>query len=56
MLCENKTFLNIFAQGIIQEGGEGVVLRRPYSGYIHGRSSSLVKFKVVGGVGLVESE
>lgn len=31
---------------VVRDGGEGIVLRRPRSRYIHGRSSDLLKIKV----------
>lgn len=31
---------------IINDGGEGVILRKPQSEYYHGRSFQLLKFKV----------
>lgn len=31
---------------IIKDGGEGIVLRRPRSAYVQGRSELLVKLKV----------
>lgn len=34
------------AEQILEEGGEGVILRRPYSLYENGRSRALYKFKV----------
>ena len=33
-------------QQVIEGGGEGVILRRPHSLYLPGRSSHLIKFKV----------
>lgn len=32
---------------ILKENGEGIVLRKPFSDYEHGRSSSLFKLKVI---------
>lgn len=32
---------------MIQEGGEGVILQSPDSPYLHGRSSFLIKLKVL---------
>lgn len=34
-------------RSVINEGGEGVILRKPHSLYEHGRSTSLLKFKVL---------
>ena len=34
-------------QQVLKDGGEGVVLRQPGSVYIHGRSDSLFKLKVM---------
>lgn len=31
---------------IIEEGGEGVILRKPFSPYEQGRSENLIKIKV----------
>jgi DNA ligase-1 len=44
--CTGQTHLNEYMQNILQEGGEGVMLRRPQSLYEPGRSKSLYKFKV----------
>jgi ATP-dependent DNA ligase len=32
---------------VITYGGEGIILRKPLSLYEHGRSNSLVKYKVI---------
>jgi hypothetical protein len=50
-LKQNKEFLSgldmaTFMNRIVECKGEGVVLRQPYVKYEHGRSVSLVKFKV----------
>jgi ATP-dependent DNA ligase len=34
-------------QHIVEGGGEGVILRKPNSIYLPGRSTSLFKFKVI---------
>jgi ATP-dependent DNA ligase len=46
MLCEDKVPLKKMLEQLIEEGGEGVILRKPYSLYIPGRSDSLIKLKV----------
>ena len=46
MWCETKKHLTTATQSIIDSAGEGVVLRKPFSEYIPGRSNLLVKFKV----------
>ncbi len=45
-LCKSKDQLSVNLQRIIADGGEGVFLRQPKSEYSHGRSLSLLKFKV----------
>ena len=35
-----------YANMVIETGGEGVILRKPNSSYEHGKSRSLLKFKV----------
>ena len=35
-----------YANFILKKGGEGVMLRRPNSLYEHGKSRSLLKYKV----------
>lgn len=46
VLCKSSTHLNQFTAGIIDETGEGVILRKRASLYEHGRSPNLVKLKV----------
>lgn len=38
--------LNTLVQSVISEGGEGVILGKLASPYIHGRTVALVKLKV----------
>lgn len=47
------TDMHIFASAIIESGGEGVMLRNPTSVYKHGKSLSLLKYKVCLFVGFV---
>lgn len=44
--CKKRSFLMFAAQDIMDDGGEGVILRLPKSKYIPGRSKMLFKFKV----------
>lgn len=44
--CMNYNNLMKYAKEIIEHGGEGVILRKPKSLYEHGRTNSLIKFKV----------
>lgn len=46
MLCQSNAHQILFVQAVIDDGGEGVILRRLYSLYENGRSTSLVKLKV----------
>jgi ATP-dependent DNA ligase len=43
---ESEAFVMETLQSIAGQGGEGLILRKPQSLYISGRSDSLVKFKV----------
>eukprot|EP00026_Physarum_polycephalum_P001397 Phypoly_transcript_01398.p1 GENE.Phypoly_transcript_01398~~Phypoly_transcript_01398.p1 ORF type:complete len:808 (+),score=111.44 Phypoly_transcript_01398:465-2888(+) len=45
VLSKHKYHINKFAQEIIDNGGEGIILREPDSLYIPGRSQSLFKLK-----------
>eukprot|EP00026_Physarum_polycephalum_P003261 Phypoly_transcript_03271.p1 GENE.Phypoly_transcript_03271~~Phypoly_transcript_03271.p1 ORF type:complete len:688 (+),score=73.27 Phypoly_transcript_03271:396-2459(+) len=45
LLCASKTHLSRMLQHSIDEGGEGVILRKPGSVYAHGRSLNLLKLK-----------
>eukprot|EP00026_Physarum_polycephalum_P000538 Phypoly_transcript_00539.p1 GENE.Phypoly_transcript_00539~~Phypoly_transcript_00539.p1 ORF type:complete len:959 (+),score=132.38 Phypoly_transcript_00539:57-2933(+) len=47
--CKSNEHLSQFVQGVIDAGGEGVILRKMNSLYEHGRSRSLVKLKTVYG-------
>lgn len=44
--CKDNNHLSQLVQGVIEEGGEGVILRKANSLYTPGRSRSLVKLKV----------
>ena len=46
MRCKGKQSVRRLTDGIMTNGGEGVVLRKPHSSYIHGRTDELIKFKV----------
>jgi ATP-dependent DNA ligase len=46
LLCRNTLHLRKIAQGVIDEGGEGVILRQKGSFYIPGRTPFLIKLKV----------
>ena len=46
MLCETKKQLTTLVHEIINDGGEGVILRLPKSIFDQGRSSMLIKIKV----------
>ena len=43
--CRSEDHLDDFEAAILQDGGEGVMLRKPRSEYTHGRSSDLLKIK-----------
>lgn len=45
-VCNRKVDLINTTQMIIDDGGEGTMLRKPESPYQHGRSTLLLKFKV----------
>ena len=47
VFCNRKQMLTSSVNRIITDGGEGVILRKPGSVYEHGRSTSLVKLKVI---------
>ena len=38
--------MKVYAESIALDGGEGVVIRKPASFYEHGRSHSVLKYKV----------
>jgi hypothetical protein len=46
VLGKNGQHLSGLVEGIIEDGGEGVILRKVASLYEFGRSSSLIKLKV----------
>jgi len=43
--CADKTFMETYAALIMEDKGEGVMLRMPLSLYEHGRSHSVLKYK-----------
>lgn len=45
-LHKNRKSLNEFVQSVINNEGEGIILRKHGSIYEHGRSQSLIKLKV----------
>jgi DNA ligase-1 len=45
-VCEGMNHMESFLQDIIDEGGEGIILRDPFSPYQPGRSSGYLKHKV----------
>jgi hypothetical protein len=46
MLCSSKRFVAIATKSIIEDAGEGIILQKPKTEYIHGRTSAMLKFKV----------
>jgi ATP-dependent DNA ligase len=46
-LCTAKIQLEVVTENIIEDGGEGIILRNVGSFYEHGRTSSLIKLKVL---------
>jgi ATP-dependent DNA ligase len=44
--CSTKQHLTLALQSQIDNGGEGVILRKPGSFYTHGRTALLLKLKV----------
>lgn len=47
MLCSQTELLVRATRAILETGGEGTILRKPNSQYLHGRSEFLYKFKVL---------
>ena len=45
--CKGYDHMELFMQQIIDEGGEGIILRDPLSSQKHGRSSQFLKHKVL---------
>lgn len=45
-VCKDMQHLETFLQGILSEGGEGIILRAPWSPYEAGRSTGFLKHKV----------
>lgn len=43
--CDGLAHLEAFAAAIFAKGGEGVMIRRPGSIYVHGRSEDILKVK-----------
>lgn len=46
LLLNNSKILQLLSNVILDNGGEGVILRKPASPYVPGRSAFLVKLKV----------
>jgi hypothetical protein len=46
MICSNKKQVKNALRHVLEDGGEGVILRLPLSLYLPGRSDALVKLKV----------
>ena len=46
VMCKSKRHISAHLHGIVDENGEGVVLRKAGSLYEHGRNKSLMKLKV----------
>lgn len=46
VLCQNNKHVNELISGALEDGGEGVILRKVGSEYEHGRTSSLIKLKI----------
>ena len=46
LLCVDSLHLKSAAKSVMNAGGEGIILRKPRSPYVGGRSSYLFKFKV----------
>lgn len=46
VLCKGREHLSKTAQEIIDEGGEGVIMRAVESLYLPGRNPALIKLKV----------
>jgi len=44
--CLDMNHLEVFFQDIIDQGGEGIILRDPSSSYQSGRSKGFLKHKV----------
>lgn len=47
IMCKATSLLENFLQQIINNNGEGVIMRKPHTLYERGRSTSLVKLKVL---------
>jgi hypothetical protein len=45
-LCNTHRVLALSLKHVVEEGGEGIILRKPQSLYVPGRSDLLVKLKV----------
>ena len=46
LICEGSEHLEKFFQSVMDEGGEGIILRDPKAPYTPGRSSGYLKHKV----------
>ena len=47
ILCKGSAHMNTFVEEIVEYGGEGVIVRKVGSHYLHGRNTSLIKLKVL---------
>lgn len=45
-MCDSPKKIRVILKKIVENNGEGIVLRKPNSLYFHGRSPALVKLKV----------
>lgn len=45
-LCNSSKKLSMSISNILEDGGEGIILRKPNSLYEHGKSQQLIKLKV----------
>lgn len=44
-ICQDTKDLKYFLDEVVQKGGEGVMVKNPYLGYISGRTSTILKVK-----------
>lgn len=47
LLCNSNEISDLILDNVVEHEGEGIILRKLGSIYEHGRSTSLVKIKVV---------
>jgi ATP-dependent DNA ligase len=45
--CDSEELVSFFTNASISDHGEGVIMRKPHSSYISGRSRFLYKLKVI---------